>query len=166
MESDMEGYRNMEEYRAALRHTVLFKRLNPDAQLPAYANAGDSGMDLVSVDNAFLMPGEHVMVKTGLSVELPGGHEGQVRPRSGLAVKYGITVLNAPGTVDCGYRGEIGVVLVNHGSNPFQVSKGMRVAQLVIVPVQQFNVRFVSGLSDTERGAGGFGSSGEAATGL
>lgn len=145
---------------------VFFKKLNPDAQLPSYANPGDSGMDLTSVDTAFLMPGERVLVKTGLAVQLPIDFEGQVRSRSGLAVKYGITVLNAPGTIDNGYRGEIGVIMINHGNAPFQITKGMRIAQLVIAPVTWCHPMFVGEISETERGAGGFGSSGEAATGL
>lgn len=139
---------------------VGFKKLNDLATLPRYANPGDAGMDLTSVENTWIRPGERVLVRTGLAVLLPPNHEAQVRPRSGLALKNGITVLNAPGTIDSGYRGEIGVILHNTSTTPFEVQVGTRIAQLVVAPVTTVSVLEVRELDDTERGTGGFGSSG------
>ena len=135
--------------------------------LPAYATAGSAGMDLVSAlpaDAPFtLLPGQRGLVPTGLALELPHGFEGQVRPRSGLALKLGITVLNAPGTIDSDYRGEVQVLLVNHGQQPVTLCRGDRIAQLVIGSVIQATLLSVDDLNDTTRGAGGFGSTGHAA---
>jgi len=130
--------------------------------LPAYETAGAAGMDLrAAVETALILdPGKRALVPTGLAIELPAGHEGQVRPRSGLAVKHGITVLNAPGTIDEDYRGEIHVPLINLGEEPFAVERSMRVAQLVIAPVVQVDIEPVSALGESARGAGGFGSTG------
>lgn len=139
---------------------VGFKKLNDLATLPRYANPGDAGMDLTSVENTWIRPGERVLVRTGLAVLLPPNYEAQVRPRSGLALKNGITVLNAPGTIDSGYRGEIGVILYNTSTTPFEVQVGTRIAQLVVAPVTTVSVLEVRELDDTERGTGGFGSSG------
>lgn len=139
---------------------ILFKKLVPEAIVPAYARPGDAGMDLCSVEEGVLEPGCHRLFRTGLAAALPPGTEGQVRPRSGLALKHGVTVLNAPGTVDEGYRGEIGVILVNHGKEPFAVSAGMRIAQFVVANVVRAEVETADDLSATERGAGGFGSTG------
>ena len=135
-------------------------RSDPAAQLPAYAHPGDAGMDVRSVENVTLAPGARALVRTGLVLMLPPDAEAQVRPRSGLALKHGVTVLNTPGTIDAGYRGEVGVILVNHGTEPFAVEKGMKVAQLVVAPVAQAAVVEVAEVDETERGAGGFGSSG------
>lgn len=143
-----------------MEQVVRFKKLTPDAVLPSYAHPGDAGMDLTSIEEVELPPGEIRLVKTGLAMALPSGTEAQVRPRSGLAAKHGVTVANTPGTIDEGYRGEICVILVNLGKAPFRVEKGMRIAQMVIAPVLRAGVAEVTELSDTERGTGGFGSSG------
>ena len=143
-----------------MEQIVRFKKLTPDAVLPSYAHPGDAGMDLTSIEEVELPPGEIRLVKTGLAMALPTGTEAQVRPRSGLAAKHGVTVANTPGTIDEGYRGEICVILVNLGKAPFRVEKGMRIAQMVIAPVLRAGVAEVTELSDTERGTGGFGSSG------
>ncbi len=140
--------------------TVLFKRVHADAVLPAYARPGDAGMDLCACEAATLQPGERRLVRTGLVMELPPGTEAQLRPRSGLALKHGITLLNAPGTIDEGYRGELGVILVNLGQEPFEVVPGMRIAQMVIAPVLRVAVEDSKTLGETCRGEGGFGSTG------
>ena len=133
-----------------------------DLPLPRYETQGAAGMDLMAalVADLVLQPGARAIVPTGLQVAVPPGHEGQVRPRSGLAAKHGVTVLNAPGTIDCDYRGEVGVILVNLGAEPFTVTRGMRIAQLLIAPFVQAAPVEVESLDDTARGAGGFGSTG------
>jgi dUTP pyrophosphatase len=136
------------------------KRLSADAVLPRYAHPGDAGLDLVSVEEAEIGAGESRLVRTGIAVELPENTEGEVRPRSGLAAKHRVTVLNSPGTVDHGYRGEVCVILINHGRAPFRVEKGMKIAQMLIKPVITAEVREADELSDTRRGSGGFGSTG------
>ena len=141
-------------------HAIRFQKLNPQASVPVQAHPGDAGMDLQACEHVVLAPGARGLVRTGLAVEIPAGLEGQVRPRSGLALRHGVTVLNAPGTIDAGYRGEIGVILVNLGQEPFAVRAGMRVAQMVVAPVARAEVAEVAEVSGTERGAGGFGSSG------
>jgi dUTP pyrophosphatase len=132
--------------------------------LPAYQSADAAGLDLLAAVPAetplILAPGAHAMVPTGLSIALPSGFEAQVRPRSGLAAKHGVTVLNSPGTVDADYRGEISVILINHGAAPFAVRRGERIAQMVIAPVVQAQLVAVAVLSTTDRGGGGFGSTG------
>lgn len=132
--------------------------------LPAYETVGAAGMDLRAAlpegQNLTLMPGKRALVPTGLAMEIPVGWEGQVRPRSGLAAKHGVTVLNSPGTIDSDYRGEVQVILINHGEEPFTVARGMRIAQLVFAEVRQIAVVELQGLSKTERGSGGFGSTG------
>jgi dUTP pyrophosphatase len=140
--------------------TVAFKRLSADAVLPEYAHPGDAGMDLCSAESLVIPPGGRALVHTGLAMALPAGYEAQVRPRSGLALKRGISVLNTPGTVDEGYRGEIGVILVNFGDADFQVEKGDRIAQMVVAPVTRAQVVEVADLDETARGNGGFGSTG------
>lgn len=136
------------------------KRIDPRAQLPAYAKPGDAGMDLRALEPQTIPPGACRLVRTGLVVEIPPGFEGQVRPRSGLALKHAVTVLNTPGTVDSGYRGEVGVILVNHGTADFAVAAGDRVAQFVLARFETARVVEADDLSRTERGEGGFGSSG------
>jgi dUTP pyrophosphatase len=136
------------------------KKLQPDATLPHYAHPGDAGMDLFSVEETALAPGEWRLVRTGLAIELPAGTEAQVRPRSGLAAKHGVTVLNAPGTIDEGYRGEVCVILINHGRERFAIHPGMKIAQMVIQPVLRLRVEEAPALSGTARGEGGFGSTG------
>src|ERR1700759_2300803 len=132
--------------------------------LPAYQTVHAAGLDLLAAvpeeAPVFLAPGEHAMIPTGLAIALPAGYEAQVRPRSGLAAKHGVTVLNSPGTVDADYRGEICVLLINHGEAPVTIRRGERIAQMVIAPVVQAQMVAVATLSDTERGSGGFGSTG------
>ena len=132
--------------------------------LPAYQSAHAAGLDLLAAvpqDSPLtLAPGQHALVPTGLLIALPPGYEAQVRPRSGLAAKHGVTVLNAPGTVDADYRGEVGVLLINHGSAPFAIRRGERIAQMVIAPVTRVELVAAAALSATERGSGGFGSTG------
>ena len=132
--------------------------------LPHYATDASAGMDLlaaISENNIFTLEiGKRMLIPTGLCIELPNGFEGQVRPRSGLALKHGITVLNAPGTIDADYRGEVSVLLINHGDEPFEITRGMRIAQLVVAPVPQAVWDERDALSDTSRGAGGYGSTG------
>jgi len=139
------------------------RRLTPRAELPCYMTPGSVGMDLVAVltEPLVLESGQRALVPTGLAIALPPGHEGQVRPRSGLAVKHGVTVLNAPGTIDEDYRGEVKVALVNLGREPFTVEPGMRVAQLVVAPVTRVELELVQGLQQTRRGGGGFGHTGQ-----
>ena len=136
------------------------RRINPEAIIPAYAHSGDAGLDLHASEDVALDPGVARLVRTGVAIELPEGTEAQVRPRSGLALKHSVTVLNTPGTIDEGYRGEVGVVLINHGPATFQVTRGMRIAQLVVQKRWTVQVVEVDGLTDTTRGAGGFGSTG------
>ena len=140
--------------------TLRFKKIHPDAVLPAYAHEGDAGMDVRSVDDLEIAPGARALVHTGLVMMLPGGCEAQVRPRSGLALKYGVTVLNTPGTIDEGYRGEVGVILANFGDAPFKVNTGDRIAQIVLATVTRADVEEVREVDGTERGGGGFGSTG------
>lgn len=145
---------------------VRFVRLAHAAGLepPAYHSAGAAGLDLVCAlgvsEPATLRPGERLLAPTGFSVELPNGYEGQVRPRSGLAAKHGVTVLNSPGTIDSDYRGEIKVILFNAGSEPFRLERGMRIAQLVVARVATVRPELAEQLSETRRGDGGFGSTG------
>ena len=128
--------------------------------LPAYATTGAAGMDVVSAEDVTIAPGGRHAVATGLAVAIPHGFEIQVRPRSGLALKHGITVPNAPGTIDADYRGEVKVILINHGAEPFAIRRGDRVAQLVVAPVVQGTWLEVEELDATARGEGGFGSTG------
>lgn len=128
--------------------------------LPSYETPGAAGMDIRAAAAQVLKPGERCLMPTGFAIALPVGFEAQVRPRSGLAVKHGVTVLNAPGTIDCDYRGEVRVPLINHGGEDFVIARGDRIAQLVIAPVTQTQWLEVATLDDTARGSGGFGSSG------
>ena len=132
--------------------------------LPRYETAGAAGMDLLAAipeTPVFtISAGKRALIQTGLCIEIPAGFEAQVRPRSGLALKHGVTVLNSPGTIDADYRGEVSVLLVNHGDEPFTVTRGMRIAQLVVAPVAQAVLEERTGLAETGRGAGGYGSTG------
>ena len=130
--------------------------------LPSYATTGSAGLDLAAAVEApiTLAPGARALVPTGIAIALPPGYEGQVRPRSGLAVQHGVTVLNSPGTIDSDYRGEVAVILINLGQEPFRVVRGLRIAQLVIAPVTTARLYAVDALPDSSRGAGGFGSTG------
>ena len=139
---------------------VKILRLVENAMLPRYEHEGDAGMDLYAIASHTIYPNETALIPTGIAIELPANTEAQVRPRSGLALHHGITVLNTPGTVDAGYRGEIRVILINHGKRSFNIEAGMRIAQMVIVPVIRAEVEEVAHLSESVRGEGGFGSSG------
>jgi len=141
--------------------TLRFKRIHPEAILPAYAHASDAGMDVRSVADLVIPAGGRALVPTGLVAIIPPMYEIQVRPRSGLALKHGVTVLNTPGTIDSGYRGEIGVILANFGDKDFPVAKGDKVAQLVFAPVVQPEIEETDTIDETDRGAGGFGSTGK-----
>ena len=132
-----------------------------DLPLPSYATAGAAGLDLRSAETLTLKPNARALVATGITIALPDNYEAQVRPRSGLAVNHGVTVLNSPGTIDCDYRGEIKVPLINHGTEDFVVMRGDRIAQMVIAPVIQVELLEVAVTDETPRGADGFGSSGK-----
>ena len=140
---------------------LKIKKLNPDAIIPAYQTPLAAGFDLHSIEDCILRPNERKLIKTGLAFEIENGYEIQIRPRSGLAFKHGITVLNSPGTIDADYRGEIMVLLINLGSEDFEIKKGDRIAQAVIAPVIQAEFIEVNELSETKRGKGGFGSTGK-----
>ncbi|WP_095011385.1 dUTP diphosphatase [Tsuneonella mangrovi] len=142
--------------------SVSVKRLphGEGLALPAYATPGSAGMDVLSAEDVTIAPGARYAVATGLALAIPAGYEIQVRPRSGLALKHGITVPNTPGTIDSDYRGELKVILINHGTEPFAIARGDRVAQLVLAPVVQARWSEVTELDATGRGAGGFGSTG------
>lgn len=139
---------------------VKLKRLHPEARMPVYATAGSAAVDLCSVEDCLLEPGERRLVATGWAMELPPGYEAQVRPRSGLALKFGITMPNAPGTIDSDYRGELKVILQNLGSQSFKICKGDRIAQMVVAPVCTVTFEEHGVLTETVRGQGGFGSTG------
>ena len=133
-----------------------------DMPLPAYASDGAAGLDLCAANDAAIQlgPGDRVLVPTGFSIRLPALYEAQIRPRSGLAAKYGVTVANAPGTIDSDYRGEIKIILINLGSDAFIIERGMRIAQMVLAPILRPKITHRDTLDDTERGSGGFGSTG------
>lgn len=138
---------------------IKFNKLHPDAQIPSYAHVGDAGADVYSVAEVTLQPSDRAAIPTGLAVDIPLGYEIQVRPKSGLALKHGITVLNSPGTVDAGYRGEIQVIVINLGKEVYTFAKGQKIAQLVLKSVIQ--AQFIEGeLGTSDRGDGGFGSTG------
>ena len=141
---------------------ILIKKLSEKAIIPKYGTPGSSGMDLSALidKNFYIEPGERTVIPTGLSVTIPKGYEIQIRPRSGLAAKKGITVLNTPGTIDADYRGEIKIILINLSSEKFLVESGLRIAQMVVSPVEQAKLEEVKKLSKTDRGVGGFGSTG------
>tara|TARA_B100000676_G_scaffold297384_1_gene338988 strand:+ start:2246 stop:2704 length:459 start_codon:yes stop_codon:yes gene_type:complete len=135
-----------------------------DLPLPQYSTPDSAGVDLLAAvsEDVSLGPGERTLIPTGIALSLPRGYEAQIRPRSGLALKNGLTLLNTPGTIDADYRGEIGVILANLGQETFVVERGMRIAQMVVAPVSQVSWNAVEALDDSERGAGGFGSTGTA----
>ena len=139
---------------------LSIRRIDPAAEMPTYAHPGDAGMDVRSIEELTLEPGARALVHTGLVFQLPPDAEAQVRPRSGLALKHGVTVLNSPGTIDAGYRGEVGVILVNLGQQPFRIEKGMKIAQVVVSRVEQAEIVEVQETDETDRGSGGFGSTG------
>ena len=139
---------------------IQILKLDESATIPQYSHPGDAGLDLFSIAEQTILPGEAKLIHTGIAIALPPDTEAQIRPRSGLALKHSITVLNSPGTIDAGYRGEIGVILINHGKNPFQVVSGMKIAQMVIASVIKAEIETAENLSTTSRGSGGFGSTG------
>ena len=139
---------------------VKVKKLHPEARIPTHATVDASGMDIYAVEDVIIEPKEYRLVHTGVSVEIPKGFEGQVRPRSGLASKYGIGILNSPGTIDADYRGELKVILFNFGKGPFRVHKGDRIAQLVFSKAVRVTLEEVDRLTPTQRGTKGFGSTG------
>ena len=141
---------------------ILIKRLSKEVFLPKYETNGSSGMDLAANINSIINiePGNTAIIPTGLALSIPKGFEVQIRPRSGLAAKQKISVLKTPGTIDADYRGEIKVILINLGPEPFKVEKGLRIAQMVVCPIVQAQLKEVDDLSETERGKGGFGSTG------
>lgn len=139
---------------------VKVQKLHHEAIIPQYAKNGDACFDLCTIDAAILQPGERKLFKTGLAFEVPRNYELQVRPRSGLALKHGISVVNTPGTVDSNYRGDVGIILINHGTEPFEVKKFDRIAQAVVKYVEPCYFEVVDELSKTERGGDGFGSTG------
>ena len=141
---------------------IPVQRLNEGAAIPAYAHDGDAGVDLYAAADLIVRPGERALVPTGLKMAIPYGYEGQVRPKSGLALKHGITVLNTPGTVDAPYRGEVGVIVINHDpKSAYEVKKGDKIAQMVFNKVERAVFSEVSGLEATSRGSGGYGSTGK-----
>lgn len=142
-------------------YTLKINLIHEDAKMPYRANEGDAGLDIFSIEEIIIPSGESAFIRTGIQMELPKGTEAQIRPRSGLAAKHAVTVLNSPGTIDEGYRGELKVILINHGKEDFVVEKSMRIAQMVIAPVLQVKLEQANELTDSERGDGGFGSSGK-----
>jgi len=144
--------------------TVRIRRLgsNKDVELPTYMTGNSAGMDIFAAveGEEILLPGERKLIPAGIEIEIPKGYEAQVRPRSGLAVKNGVTVLNTPGTVDSDYRGEVKVILINQGEEPFVIKRGDRIAQMIVSPVSRVSWDLVENLDETERGKGGFGHTG------
>ena len=138
---------------------IRIKRV-ADVPLPQYANKGDAGFDLHAAQEAVLQPGERKLISSGIKMAIPLGYEAQIRPRSGLALNHGISLVNTPGTIDCSYRGIVGILLINHGNESFSVEKGMRIAQVVINKIESVDLKEVDSLDETERGEGGFGSTG------
>ena len=139
---------------------IQLQKVEDGNKLPSYAHPGDAGMDLYAAEDVVLPSGERKIVSAGFKMALPEGYEAQIRPKSGLAVKHGISVLNTPGTVDAGYRGVVGVILINHSQESFEITKDMKIAQMVINKVEYADVEEVAELSETVRGEGGFGSTG------
>lgn len=140
---------------------IKIEKIFSDAILPSYAHSGDAGMDVFSYETYILKSGERRLFKTGLKVEISEGYEMQIRPRSGLALNQGVTVLNTPGTIDAGYRGEVGVILINHGEKVYSIKKGDKIAQAVISSVERAVLEEVEKLEESSRGEGGFGSTGK-----
>lgn len=143
---------------------IKFKRANglDDIELPSYQTQGAAGMDVRASEERMLQPGETALIATGFSMEIPPGFEAQLRPRSGLAAKHGITLLNAPGTIDADFRGEVKIIVSNFGSEPFEIRRGDRIAQMVIARFERADIEIATELSDSARGGGGFGHTGRA----
>lgn len=149
---------------------VRILRINPDKTdipLPAYSTEGSAGMDICAAveDDCMLKPGETALIPTGFIIELPPGHEAQIRPRSGLAIKHGLGILNAPGTIDSDYRGEVKIILTNFGKNPYTIRRGDRIAQMIVAPYERVKWEETSSLNSSARGSGGFGHTGIASKG-
>lgn len=142
------------------KYLLKIEKTSEKAIIPNYAHEGDAGLDLYSIDQLVLAPGERALVHTGIKIQLPKNTEAQIRPRSGLALKHGISLVNSPGTIDEGYRGEIGIIVINHGNESFNIEEGMKIAQMVVKPVWRVEVEEVNQMSETDRGAKGYGSSG------
>jgi len=140
---------------------VNIMRVDKELPLPSYAHDGDAGVDLYSSEDYVLKPGETKLISSGIKIEVPKEYEAQIRPRSGLALKNSVTVLNTPGTIDHQYRGIVGIILINHGKNDFQIKKGERIAQMVFNKIESVDFQELEELSDTKRGDGGFGSTGK-----
>jgi len=139
---------------------VKIKRIKDNAIIPSYSHDGDAGVDLYSTEDYDLKPGDRVLVSTGLQIAIPKGYEAQTRPKSGLALKHGISIANTPGTIDSGYRGEVGVIAINLGKENFKIEKGKKIAQMVFNKIEKVEFEEVSDLDSTKRGEGGFGSTG------
>lgn len=139
---------------------IKILKLNQSAIIPDYAHSEDAGLDLFAIEETEILPGETQLINTGIAIALPLGTEAQIRPRSGLALKHSVTVLNSPGTIDAGYRGEIGVILINHGKKSFQIVPGMKIAQMVVASIIQAKITVVDKLDSTARNNKGFGSTG------
>ncbi|MEO1693202.1 MAG: dUTP diphosphatase [Cyanobacteria bacterium J06631_6] len=139
---------------------LKIKLLHESAIMPSYAHPGDAGLDLFAIAHQEILPAETQLIKTGIAIALPQGYEAQIRPRSGLALKYSVTVLNSPGTIDAGYRGEIGIIMINHGKKAFQVVPGMKLAQMIVTSFVHTKVIAVRDLDSTTRGNRGYGSTG------
>lgn len=144
-----------------MEYKLKINLIHNDAKMPSRANEGDAGLDIFSIEEKVIQAGGTALISTGIQMELPKGTEAQIRPRSGLALRHAVTVLNSPGTIDEGYRGELKIILINHGKEEFKVEKHMRIAQMVIAPVLQVALENTGKLTNTERGQGGFGSSGK-----
>lgn len=139
---------------------IKIQKISEDAIIPHYAREGDAGMDVYSPKGYILPAGHRLLIGTGLKIEIPKGYEMQIRPKSGLAIKEGISILNAPGTIDSGYRGEVGVILINHSSRPYSIKKGQKIAQIVFNKVEMVELVLADRITKTCRGEGGFGSTG------
>ncbi len=139
---------------------IKILKLNQSAIIPGYAHSEDAGLDLFAIEETEILPGETQLINTGIAIALPLGTEAQIRPRSGLALKHSVTVLNSPGTIDAGYRGEIGIILINHGKKSFQIVPGMKIAQMVVASIIQAKITVVDKLDSTSRNNKGFGSTG------
>jgi len=139
---------------------IRIKKIKENAILPHYAHDGDAGVDLYSTEDYVLKPGQRILVSTGVIIAVPQGYEAQIRPKSGLALNHGISVCNSPGTIDSGYRGEIGVIAINHSKEEFKIEKGTKIAQLVFNKIEKAEFEEVKSLDNTKRGHGGFGSTG------
>ena len=139
---------------------IKIKKIKKNAILPHYAHDGDAGVDIYSTEDYVLRPGQRLLVSTGIKMAIPKGYEGQIRPKSGLALKHGISVCNSPGTIDSGYRGEIGVIAINHSNEEFKIKKGTKIAQMVFNKIEKAEFEEVKDLDNTKRGQNGFGSTG------